>query len=347
MTANDYYETLGVARGATEKEIRSAYRRLAREHHPDVNQGDKGAEARFKRINEAYQTLSNPDSRKKYDRFGADWRHAGQFPGGPGGDGQFRGGHGAGGQFHGGHGAGAQFHGGHGADGQFRGGHGVGGQFHGGHGAGAPPFTFFRNARTGGAGPRVEFDIGEFGGAFEDFWSGARGKGRGARSQTAPDAPATITLEEAYAGASRVVLAPDGKRLEVRVPPGVKSGERVRVEPEGGALDLLVTVAPHAVFERAGDDLRYAARVPMLDAVLGGEAAVPTIEGKSVAVRIPPGTQNGRVIRLRGKGMPKRGGGYGDLLVAVNAVLPTELTDEQRALFERLREAERGAAAAG
>ena len=326
MTANDYYETLGVARGATEKEIRSAYRRLAREHHPDVNQGDKGAEARFKRINEAYQTLSDPDSRKKYDRFGADWRHAGQFPGG--------------------HGAGPQFHGGHGAGGQFHGGYGAGGQFHGGHGAGAPPFAFFRNARTGGAGPRVEFDIGEFGGAFEDFWSGARGKGRGGRCQTAPDAPATITLEEAYAGASRVVLAPDGKRLEVRVPPGVKSGERVRVEPEGGALSLLVTVAPHAVFERTGDDLRYAARVPMLDAVLGGEAAVPTIAGKSVAVRIPPGTQNGRVIRLRGKGMPKRGGGFGDLLVAVNAVLPTELTDEQRALFERLREAERGASAA-
>lgn len=296
MTANNYYETLGVTRGATEKEIRSAYRRLAREHHPDVNQGDKGAEARFKRINEAYQTLSDPDSRRKYD--------------------------------------------------QFRGGHGAGGQFHGGHNAGAPPFTFFRNARTGGAGPRVEFDIGEFGGAFEDFWSGARGKGRGARSQTAPDAPATITLEEAYAGASRVVLAPDGKSLEVRVPPGVKSGERIRVEPEGGAIALLVTVAPHAVFERTGDDLRCAARVPMLDAVLGGEAAVPTIEGKSVAVRIPPGTQNGRVIRLRGKGMPKRGGGYGDLLVAVNAVLPTELTDEQRALFERLRETERGAAAA-
>ena len=159
MTANNYYETLGVARGATEKEIRSAYRRLAREHHPDVNHGDKGAEARFKRINEAYQTLSNPDSRKKYDRFGADWRHAGQFHGGPGG----------GGQFHGGHGA--------------------GGQFHGGHNAGAPPFMFFRNARTGGAGPRVEFDIGEFGGAFEDFWSGARGKGRGARPKPLPTRP--------------------------------------------------------------------------------------------------------------------------------------------------------------
>lgn len=304
--ANDYYETLGVARGATEKEIRSAYRRLARKHHPDVNQGDKGAEARFKRINEAYQTLSNPDSRRKYDQFGADWRRAGQFPGGSG----------------------------------------AGGHFHSGHSAGAPPFTFFRNAQAGGAGPRVEFDISEFGGAFEDFWSGARGKGRGRRRQTAPDAPATITLEESYAGTSRVILAPDGKRLEVRVPPGVKSGERIRVNAEGGGLAVLVTVAPHAVFERAGDDLRFTARVPMLDAVLGGEAAVPTLAGKSVAVRIPPGTQNGRVIRLRGKGMPKRDGGFGDLLVTASAVLPTELTDEQHALFERLREAERGESAA-
>lgn len=293
---NDYYETLGVERSASEKEIRSAYRRLARKRHPDVNQGDANAEAEFKKINEAYRTLSDPDSRKKYDRFGANWRHAEQFQSGPRA------------------------------------------------GAGAPPFTFFRNAQAGG--PRVvEFDIGEFGGEFEDFWSGARGAGRRRGRQPAPDAPATITLEEAYAGTTRVAQAAGGKRLEVRIPPGVKSGERVRVNAEGGAFALLVTVAPHPDFERDGDDLRFSARVPMLDAVLGGEAAVPTLDGKRVAVTIPPGTQNGRVIRLRGKGMPKRGGGAGDLLVAVSAVLPTELTGEQRALFERLREAERGAAA--
>jgi len=295
--ANDYYETLGVARSASEKEIRSAFRRLARKHHPDVNQGDKRAEERFKEVNEAYRTLSDPESRKKYDRFGADWRHAEQF-----------------------HSAGPRA------------------------GAGAPPFTFFRNAQAGAGGPRVEFHVGEFGGAFDDFWSGARGAGRRRGRQPAPDAPAAITLEEAYAGTTRVAHAPGGKRLEVRIPPGVKSGERVRVNAEGGAFALLVTVEPHADFERDGDDLRFSARVPMLDAVLGGEAAVPTLDGKRVAVSIPPGTQNGRVIRLRGKGMPKRGGGYGDLLVVVAAVLPTELTGEQRALFERLREAERGAA---
>ncbi len=314
--AKDYYETLGVARGATEKEIRSAYRRLARKHHPDVNPGDEDAEARFKEINEAHRTLSDPDSRKKYDRFGADWRHAGEFQGGQGSGAPpfsfFRS---------------AQ-----------RGGGGPNAQ-----GGGAPPFTFFRGAQGGGGGPQVEFGAGEFGGAFEDFWSGMRGKEQGRRRQSAPDAPVTITLEEAHAGTSRVAQVSGGKRLEVRIPPGVRSGERIRVDAEGGGFSLLVTVAPHAGFERAGDDLRRAARVPMLDAVLGGEAAVPTLGGKSVAVRIPPGTQNGRVIRLRGKGMPKRGGGYGDLLVTVTAVLPTELTDGQRALFERLRETEREA----
>lgn len=295
---NDYYETLGVARSASEKEIRSAYRRLARQRHPDVNQGDESAEAEFKKINEAYRTLSDPDSRKKYDRFGANWRHAEQFQ----------------------------------TDPRAR--------------AGAPPFTFFRSAQGGAGGPRVvEFDAGEFGGDFEDFWSGARSAGRRRGRQPAPDAPAAVTLEEAYAGTTRVAQSPGGKRLEVRIPPGVKSGERVRVNAEGGAFALLVTVAPHPDFERDGDDLRFSARVPMLDAVLGGEAAVPTLDGKRVAVTIPPGTQNGRVIRLRGKGMPKRGGGYGDLLVAVTAVLPTELSGEQRALFERLRDAERGAAA--
>lgn len=295
---NDYYETLGVARSASEKEIRSAYRRLARQRHPDVNQGDERAEAEFKKINEAYRTLSDPDSRKKYDRFGANWRHAEQFQTDPRAN------------------------------------------------AGAPPFTFFRSAQGGAGGPRVvEFDVGEFGGDFEDFWSGARGAGRRRGRQPAPDAPAAVTLEEAYAGTTRVAQSPGGKRLEVRIPPGVKSGERVRVNAEGGAFALLVTVAPHPDFERDGDDIRFSARVPMLDAVLGGEAAVPTLDGKRVAVTIPPGTQNGRVIRLRGKGMPKRGGGYGDLLVAVTAVLPTELSGEQRALFERLRDAERGAAA--
>ena len=304
--AKNYYETLGVAKSATEKEVRSAYRRLARKHHPDVNHGDSGAEARFKEINEAYQVLSDADSRKKYDRFGENWRHADQMSGG-------------------------------------------------GPGSGASPFTFFTNARTrrgGSAGFNTFTDVG----GFDDLGSlfgGFADVGGDPRRQAAPrrlDVPVTITLEEAYTGASRTVQHPGGKRLEVRIPPGVESGARIHVDPKRDGVDefyLVVTVAPHAVFERAGDDVRFTARVPLLDAVLGGETEAPSLGGKSIAVRIPPGTQNGRVIRLRGKGMPKRGSGHGDMLVTVMAVLPVDLTPEQRELFERLRDAEPSAQQAG
>ena len=161
----------------------------------------------------------------------------------------------------------------------------------------------------------------------------------------------TVTLEEAFAGSTRTVQHPGGKRLEVRIPAGVENGARIHVNPKRDGVDefyLVVTVAPHAVFERTGDDVRFTARVPLLDAVLGGETQAPTLGGKSVAVRIPPGTQNGRTIRLRGKGMPKRGGSaHGDMLVTVMAVLPVELTEEQRELFERLRDAEHSAQQAG
>ncbi len=301
--AKNYYETLGVAKNATEKDIRSAYRRLARKHHPDVNHGDSSAEARFKEINEAYQVLSDADSRKKYDRFGENWRHADQMHGG-------------------------------------------------GQGSGASPFTFFTNARTRRSGGSPGFSaytdvdgLGDFSNLFDGF-ADARW---GARRPAAPrrlDVPVTVTLEEVFVGSTRTVQHPGGKRLEVRIPAGVESGARIHVDPKRdgvGEFYLVVTVAPHAVFERAGDDVRFTARVPLLDAVLGGETQASTLEGKSVAVRIPPGTQNGRVIRLRGKGMPKRGDGHGDMLVTVMAVLPVDLTEEQRELFERLRDAEHSA----
>ncbi|MDE2836734.1 MAG: J domain-containing protein [Chloroflexota bacterium] len=305
--AKNYYDTLGVAKNSNEKEIRSAYRRLARQHHPDVNPGDSTAEARFKEINEAYQVLSDADSRKKYDRFGENWRHADQMQGG------------------------------------------------GGPGSGASPFTFFRNAstrRSGSAGFSAFTDVdglGDFSNLFDGFADAGWGpRPRAARRRL--EVPVTITLEEAYAGAARTVLHPSGKRLEVRIPAGVESGARIHVDAAKDGVDefyLIVTVAPHAVFERAGDDVRFTARVPLLDAVLGGETQAPSLGGKSVAVRVPQGTQNGRVIRLRGKGMPKRGGGHGDMLVTVQAVLPVDLTPEQRELFERLRDAEHSDERAG
>lgn len=304
----DYYETLGVDRKASEKDIRSAYRRLARQYHPDVNSGDEQAEAKFKEVNEAYQVLSDADSRKKYDRFGDAWRHADQMQNAN---------------------------------------------------AGPSPFTWFTRARSRRNDAPFEAHNG-FGGFIGDLLGGA-----GASHGRAPEdlfmgqrveAPVTITLEEAYAGATRTVEAPPdpntwraGRRIEVRIPRGVRSGSRIHAGPgeNGPPLDLYlsITVAPHRTFERDGDNIRYTADVPLFDAVLGGEIETPTVSGKKVALHLPPNTQNGRVFRLRGKGMPKRGGeAFGDMLVTVKVVLPASLTEEQRALFERLRKsAESGA----
>ena len=301
--AKSYYDTLGVSRDASEKDVRSAYRRLARKYHPDVNRGDKGAESRFKEINEAYQVLADAENRKKYDRFGENWRHADQFAR-----------------------AGA---------------------------GGASPFTWFGRARRRGA--TQEPSAGGFGDLLGDlFGTRTRSDSRssfGGFAAPPVDLPITVTLEEAYAGAKRMVqTAPDpfsgeaGRRLEVTIPAGVASGSRVHVgapAPSGAPLDiyLSVTVAPHARFERKGNDLLTQVGVPLTDAVLGGEVEVHTITGAKVALKLPPETQNGKVFRLRGKGMPKgRGGGHGDLLATVKVVLPTDLSDEQRELFARLQE---------
>ena len=280
--AKDYYQLLGVERGASEKDIRAAYRRLARRHHPDVNSGDPQAEAKFKEVNEAYQTLSDADSRAKYDRYGADWRKVSASPGG----------------------ASEQ--------------------------PGQRTYTWFGGGRGGG------FDIHDLFGGF-------------ARRAPQPiEAAVTITLREAYAGCSRVVaFSPNGaagaaKRVEVDIPPGVATGSRVHVAGKANdAFDLYVNVevAPHSVFERRGDDLAAQVSVPLTDAMLGGEVEAPTVKGGKVALAIPPETQNGRTFRLKGQGMPRRGGrGYGDLLATVKVTLPTALSAEERALFERLRE---------
>ena len=302
--AKSYYDTLGVPRDASEKDVRSAYRRLARRYHPDVNRGDKGAESRFKEINEAYQVLADSESRKKYDRFGENWRRADQFTR-------------AGGE-------------------------------------GASPFTWFGRARrrAPGRSGTQEPGYGGLGDLFGDlFGTRSRASSREFAAQRQVDLPITVTLEEAYAGAKRMVqTAPDpfsgeaGRRLEVTIPAGVASGSRVHVgapAQNGAPLDLYltVTVAPHARFERKGSDLLTQVSVPLVDAVLGGEVEVGTITGAKVALKLPPETQNGRVFRLRGKGMPKgKTGGHGDLLATVKVVLPTALSGEQRALFEHLRQ---------
>jgi DnaJ-class molecular chaperone len=306
--AKNYYQVLGVPKGASDKEVRQAYRRLARKYHPDVNRGDKGAEYQFKEINQAYEVISNPDSRKKYDTYGDQWRHAAQFQQA---------------------------------------------------GAAGPATGHFRSSgtRTGrggrGAGPE---GAGNFGGLFGDLF----GFGRGSRDpmedvlrQEPVEVPLNITLEEAYNGSARILqMAPDpvtgapGKRLEVEVPQGVATGSMIRIPGNSSASDralalhLRVNVEPHKRFRRNGDDLKISVPVPVADAVLGGEVKVPTIKGKQVAMKLPPETQNGRTIRLKGQGMPKRKTPlqFGDLLVTVQLELPSLLTDEDRELFRKLRE---------
>ena len=293
----DYYDILGVSRSADEKEIRQAYRRLARQHHPDVNPGDDAAAERFKTINAAYEVLSDADKRGKYDRYGDRWEQAEHFE----------------------QQGGADFS-------QF---------FHGGNFSGGGPggFTF----STGGA--TLSDLLGGLGGFASDL-----GGGRGERFRSRPaDVPVEITLEEADRGATRLVNLPDGRRLEVKIPAGIADGGRVHIaagSSAGGEFNLLVTVLPHGQFERDGDDLTTTVDVPLLDAVLGGKATVKTLRGQ-IELTLPPETQNGRRFRLAGQGMAKLNDPEqrGNLYAVVNVSLPTNLTDEQRGLFEQLREA--------
>ena len=337
MDFKDYYATLGVAKTATDKELKAAYRKLARKHHPDVNPGDKGAEGRFKEINEAYEVLGDPEKRRKYDELGANWRMYEQAQAAGGG---------------------SPF-GGFGGQGSPFGGAGDGGAWTinmGGPGGYRTmsedemremfgtenPFSDFFNVFFGGAG----------GGAGEPR---ARG-GRAPRPQKGRDIEHEIelTLEEAYHGATRRISITQGghaRSVDVRIPPGVKDGSRVRAAGEGeagtsgaasGDLFLRVRIRPHAIFERDGDNLRAKVAVPLTTAVLGGEAQVPTISG-SVRLKVPETTQPGQVFRLKGHGMPVLGKGdaRGDLYATIDVQLPRSLTKDQRAHFDALRKFER------
>ena len=297
----DYYDILGVPRTADEKAIRQAYRRLARQHHPDVNPGDDGAAERFKSINAAYEVLSDADKRAKYDRYGDRWEHAEQFePRGGGPDfSRF---------FHSG-----DFSGGGGDSGRGRGG-----------------FTF----TTGGGGSLGDF-LGNLGG-FAGFGSEP--------TRPAPaDVSVDITLEEADRGTTRLVNLPDGRRLEVTIPAGIADGGRVHIaagNSSGSEFNLLVSILRHDRFERQGADLYTTVDVPLADAMLGGAVHVPTLRSR-VELTLPPETQNGRRFRLAGQGLSQLRSPElrGNLFATVNVVLPTGLTDAQRALFEQLRSA--------
>jgi DnaJ-class molecular chaperone len=326
----DYYKILGVDRKADDKTIKSAYRKLARKYHPDVN---KGKDDKFKEISEAYEVLSDPEKRRRYDTLGPDWqRYAQQTPGGPGGGGFRTENFGDAGDF-------SEF---------FR--------------------TIFGDlgggVRGGARGRGPGFNV-------EDLFGHATraGRGRGSDVQAAVE----ISLEEAFNG-TRKSFTLEGqepcptchgagnvngqpcdtcggggwqrtqRQLDVRIPAGVRTGQRVRVSGEGGEggggrgdLYLEITVAPHPQFERKVDDILLELPITAPEAALGATVEVPTLKGK-VSMKIPPATSSGRTFRLRNYGMPKpKNGGAGDQLVKVKIVLPSSLTEEETTLYQQLK----------
>jgi len=310
MEYKDYYKTLEVSRDASQDDIRKSYRRLARRYHPDVNPNDGAAEERFKEINEAYEVLRDPDNRRKYDQLGAQWNQYQQM---------------------------------------------------GGDATGFDWSQWFGGG--GGAGPRRAYtseniNINDLFGdsAFSEFFQTIFGAGASPGSHMGRrmnlnvagrdiEQPVDITLEEAYRGTARI-LQIGSRRLEVKIPVGVRTGSRVRVAGGGesgrnggqpGDLYLVVSVLPHARFDRDGDDLKTKLGVDLYTLVLGGEVAVATIKGRG-SLKVPPGTSAGQTFRLRGQGLPnlRNPSSHGDLFVSVEPELPTNLSAEEKRLFEDL-----------
>jgi len=328
MEFKDYYQTLGVSKTANEKEIKAAYRKLARKLHPDVNPGDTTAEARFKDLNEAYEVLGDAEKRRKYDELGVNWRQYEQA------------------QRAGGGAAGAPFGG--------FGGWSV--DMGGGGGYRTMSEAEMREA-FGGDDPFSDFFHTFFGGRSGAGAAAGRGGPRSRRGRDLEHAM-PLSLEEAFAGVTRrvsIASAAGGpaRTVDVRIPAGVDTGSRVRVagkgEPgtggaEAGALYLTIQLRPHARFERRGRDLYVRLPVHATTAVLGGEAQVPTLEGGTVRLKIPEATQSGQVFRVKGRGMPvvKQLDERGDLYATVEIIVPHTISPEQRAHYEALRELERG-----
>ena len=327
----DYYRILGVDRNADDKTIKSAYRKLARKYHPDVN---KGQDARFKEINEAYEVLSDPEKRQRYDTLGPDWERYAHQPSGPGGQ----------------------------QSGGFTVEYGDAGDFS----------EFFRSI-FGDLGGRPTAGTRGGSSGVEDILGGRFGRASRRRRGEDIQAGVEISLEEAFNGTRKsLALEVDepcatchgsgnvgGKpcetcqgtgwqrarrEVDVKIPAGVRTGQRVRVSGEGGGgaggrgdLYLVVSVAPHPQLERKGDDLHLTLPITAPEAALGATIQVPSLRGK-VSMKVPPATSSGRTFRLPGYGMPRlKGGGAGDELVTVRIMMPSELTAAEKELYERLR----------
>ncbi len=291
----DYYKTLELDRTATSDAIKKAYRRLARKYHPDLNPNDKEAERRFKEINEANEVLSDAESRKKYDKYGDQWKHADQIE-----------------------------------EARRQQAESGGGRSFGGGG--------FEGFGTGG-----EQDMNDvFASMFGEARSNMRFRGQDYQAEL------QMNLRDA-ASTEKKLLTVNGKQIRITIPAGVENGQTIRIKGHGGpgvnggpAGDLMITfhIADDPVFKRMGKDLFINHELNLYTAVLGGEVTVPTLDGQ-VKVTVKPETQNGTVVRLKGKGFPvyKQEGSFGDLLVTYAVKVPTNLTEKQKELFRKLREA--------
>jgi curved DNA-binding protein len=311
----DYYEILGVPRSASDADIKKAFRKLAREHHPDVAKDKKKAEEKFKEINEAYEVLSDSAKRKKYDELGANWKSGAEFRPPPGWEEAFggaRGGRGA----------------------------GPGGQeyeFH----FGGTGFSDFFEQIFGARGRGAGFGQSGFGGrpgfAQEEFAE----RGRDIEGDI------MVTLDEVQHGSVRAVTVRHDSRTEthqVKIPPGVTEGQRLRISGRGesgtgggesGDLYLRVRLAKHPDFEVEDHNLIHEVELAPWEAVLGASISVPTLAG-SVNIKIPAGTQSGQKLRVRGRGLPERGGSHGDLIVVTRIEVPKHVSESQRKLWEQL-----------
>jgi curved DNA-binding protein len=313
----DYYEVLGVPRTATQEEIQRSYRKLARKYHPDVNKA-KDAEDRFKEINEAYEVLKDPEKRQKYDQLGPNWKAGQEFRPPPGWDVHFDFGAGGGGQ--------SEF-------------------------------------QWGGTGGFSDFFESLFGGQrFQSAQRTGRGRpGQGplwAQAGSDQEAVLRISLEKAFRGATESIglqmqsVTPEGqlsvqeKNYEVKIPAGILSGQKIRLAGQGsqgtgggrsGDLYLKVEIDPHPVYRISGRDLTMDLPVAPWEAVLGAEVRLMTLAGE-VTLKVPPGTQSGQKLRLRGKGMPNPKGGAGDLYALVSIVVPKAPSEQERELFEKLQQ---------
>ena len=310
----DYYEILGVPRGAGDAEVKKAFRKLAREYHPDVAKDKKKAEEKFKEINEAYEVLSDPEKRKKYDQLGANWKSGAEFRPPPGWE---------------------NFGGGQTFRGRGQGGEDFEFQF------GGTGFSDFFEQLFGSTGGRR----GGFGrySNFEDTEMAERGRD--------VEGDIMVTLDEAMHGAVRTVNVRHtvGRSVktethQVKIPPGVTEGQRLRVAGRGeagsgggaaGDLYLRVRLAKHPDFDVEEHNLVYEAELAPWEAVLGAEIPVPMPDGR-VNIKIPPGTQGGMKLRVRGRGLPRREGGWGDLFVVIKIAVPAKITVEERKLWEQL-----------